>query len=234
MIDVEQEAVVIKPKDGFGGIGGDYVLPTALATHVNAFYRRCPEKQIIGCGGVKTGEHVFMHLLAGASLVQVGTALYEEGPRRAPERRTHRSARAQGLPAGRRARQTAHALSGVPRTALPARLRLCCVLPHREHTAMIDLFYAPTPNGHKITILFEELGLPYRIVPINIRKGDQFLDEFLAIAPNNRIPAIEDRDWPDGPLRLMESGAILTLYAERNGRFLPAEEGWRAPRCCNG
>ncbi|MDP5237936.1 dihydroorotate oxidase [Uliginosibacterium sp. 31-16] len=79
VIDTETESVVIKPKDGFGGIGGDYVLPTALA-NVNAFYRRCPAKQIIGCGGVKTGEHVFMHLLAGASLVQVGTALYEEGP----------------------------------------------------------------------------------------------------------------------------------------------------------
>ncbi|PAS93215.1 MAG: dihydroorotate oxidase [Candidatus Dactylopiibacterium carminicum] len=79
VIDIEQESVVIKPKDGFGGIGGDYVLPTALA-NVNAFFRRCPQKQVIGCGGVKTGEHVFMHLLAGASLVQVGTALQEEGP----------------------------------------------------------------------------------------------------------------------------------------------------------
>ncbi len=79
VIDVDSESVVIKPKDGFGGIGGDYVLPTALA-NVNAFYRRCPQKQVIGCGGVKTGEHVFMHLLAGASLVQIGTALYEEGP----------------------------------------------------------------------------------------------------------------------------------------------------------
>lgn len=79
VIDTESESVVIKPKDGFGGIGGDYVLPTALA-NVNAFYRRCPEKLVIGCGGVKTGEHIFMHLLAGASLVQVGTALQEEGP----------------------------------------------------------------------------------------------------------------------------------------------------------
>jgi len=78
VIDTESETVVIKPKNGFGGIGGDYVLPTALA-NVNAFYRRCPEKRVIGCGGVKTGEHVFQHLLAGASLVQVGTALQEEG-----------------------------------------------------------------------------------------------------------------------------------------------------------
>jgi dihydroorotate dehydrogenase (fumarate) len=79
VIDTETESVVIKPKDGFGGIGGDYVLPTALA-NVNAFHRRCPDKHIIGCGGVRTGEHVFQHLLAGASLVQVGTALHEEGP----------------------------------------------------------------------------------------------------------------------------------------------------------
>ncbi|MDW5416358.1 dihydroorotate oxidase [Iodobacter sp. CM08] len=78
MIDINSETVLIKPKQGFGGIGGEYVLPTALA-NVNAFYRRCPNKSIIGCGGVSTGEHVFMHLLAGASIVQVGTALYEEG-----------------------------------------------------------------------------------------------------------------------------------------------------------
>lgn len=79
MIDMESETVLIKPKQGFGGIGGEYVLPTALA-NVNAFHQRCPKKSIIGCGGVNTGEHVFMHLLAGASIVQVGTALYEQGP----------------------------------------------------------------------------------------------------------------------------------------------------------
>ena len=79
VVDVETESVVIRPKGGFGGIGGDYVLPTALA-NIHAFHQRCPDKQIIGCGGVRTGEHVFAHLLAGASLVQVGTALHEEGP----------------------------------------------------------------------------------------------------------------------------------------------------------
>ncbi len=79
VIDTETETVLIKPKDGFGGIGGDYVLPTALA-NVNAFYRRCPDKKVIGCGGVKTGEQVFQHILAGAALVQVGTALHEQGP----------------------------------------------------------------------------------------------------------------------------------------------------------
>lgn len=79
VIDVETESAVIRPKGGFGGIGGDYVLPTALA-NVRAFHERCPGKRIIGCGGVRTGEHAFAHLLAGASLVQVGTALHEEGP----------------------------------------------------------------------------------------------------------------------------------------------------------
>lgn len=79
VIDAATETVAIKPKDGFGGLGGRYVLPTALA-NVNAFYRRCPSKRVIGCGGVYTGEDAFLHILAGASLVQVGTALHEEGP----------------------------------------------------------------------------------------------------------------------------------------------------------
>lgn len=79
VIDTESESVVIKPKDGFGGLGGRYILPTSLA-NVNAFYRRCPEKTIIGCGGVFSGEEAFMHILAGASLVQIGTALHQQGP----------------------------------------------------------------------------------------------------------------------------------------------------------
>ncbi|KAG5504190.1 hypothetical protein JIQ42_06022 [Leishmania sp. Namibia] len=78
VIDVDTESVVIKPKQGFGGLGGRYVLPTALA-NINAFYRRCPTKLIFGCGGVYTGEDAFLHVLAGASMVQVGTALQEEG-----------------------------------------------------------------------------------------------------------------------------------------------------------
>ncbi|KAG5481976.1 hypothetical protein LSCM1_05688 [Leishmania martiniquensis] len=77
-IDVETESVVIKPKQGFGGLGGRYILPTALA-NINAFYRRCPQKVIVGCGGVYTGADAFLHVLAGASMVQVGTALHEEG-----------------------------------------------------------------------------------------------------------------------------------------------------------
>ena len=79
LIDTESESVLIRPKGGFGGIGGDYVLPTALA-NVRAFAQRCPDKQIVGCGGVRTGEQVFWHLLAGAPAVQLGTALHEEGP----------------------------------------------------------------------------------------------------------------------------------------------------------
>lgn len=79
VIDVDSEAVAIKPKDGFGGLGGHYILPTALA-NVNAFFRRCPTKIIVGCGGVYTGAEAFQHILAGASLVQIGTALHDEGP----------------------------------------------------------------------------------------------------------------------------------------------------------
>jgi GST-like protein len=84
---------------------------------------------------------------------------------------------------------------------------------------MIDLHYAPTPNGWKISIMLEELGLPYRVVPVNIRAGEQFRAEFLAISPNNRIPAIVDRD---NGFSLMESGAILIYLAEKAGKLLPA------------
>jgi GST-like protein len=90
---------------------------------------------------------------------------------------------------------------------------------------MIDLYYWTTPNGHKITIYLEETGLPYTIKPINIGKGDQFDPEFLAISPNNRIPAIVDHAPSDGgaPVSLFESGAILQYLAEKTGRFLPQE-----------
>lgn len=88
---------------------------------------------------------------------------------------------------------------------------------------MIDVHTWPTPNGHKIHIALEELGLPYRVHPVNIRTGDQFKPEFLAISPNNRIPAIVDPDGPDGrPMSLFESGAILIYLADRTGRLLPA------------
>src|SRR5262245_5681773 len=90
---------------------------------------------------------------------------------------------------------------------------------------MIDLHYWTTPNGHKITIFLEETGLPYRIVPVNISKGDQFKPDFLAISPNNRIPAIVDHEPIGGgaPISVFESGAILLYLAEKTGRFLPTD-----------
>ena len=90
---------------------------------------------------------------------------------------------------------------------------------------MIDLHYAPTPNGWKISIMLEELGMPYNVIPVNIRNGDQFKPEFLAISPNNRIPAIDDHAPMDGgePLAMFETGAILIYLAEKSGRFLPTD-----------
>ncbi|MGC2224154.1 MAG: glutathione S-transferase N-terminal domain-containing protein [Methylocella sp.] len=87
---------------------------------------------------------------------------------------------------------------------------------------MIDLYYWTTPNGHKITLFLEEVGLPYTIHPVNLSRGDQFKPEFLAISPNNRIPAIVDNDPGDGgvPVSVFESGAILVYLAEKTGRFL--------------
>lgn len=87
-------------------------------------------------------------------------------------------------------------------------------------TLPIDLYYAATPNGRKITIMLEELELPYAIYPINIGRGDQFKPEFLAISPNNKIPAIVDPEGPEGtPVSIFESGAILKYLAEKFGRF---------------
>ena len=90
---------------------------------------------------------------------------------------------------------------------------------------MLDLYYWTTPNGHKVTMLLEEVGLAYTLRPVNIGKGEQFEPEFLAIAPNNRIPALVDREPDDGgePLALFESGAILEYLADKTGRFLPQE-----------
>ncbi len=86
---------------------------------------------------------------------------------------------------------------------------------------MIRLYYWPTPNGHKITIMLEECGLEYEIIPVNIGRGDQFEPDFLAISPNNRMPALVDTDAPGRPLSVFESGAILTYLAEKTGRFMP-------------
>ena len=95
---------------------------------------------------------------------------------------------------------------------------------------MIDLYYWTTPNGHKVTIFLEEAGLPYRMIPVNISAGDQLRPEFLSIAPNNRIPAIEDTEPANGgaPISLFESGAILQYLAEKSGRFLPTDVRGRA------
>jgi GST-like protein len=90
---------------------------------------------------------------------------------------------------------------------------------------MIDLHYWPTPNGKKVTILLEECGLPYNIVPCNIGRGDQFKDEFLKICPNNRMPAIVDHAPLGGgaPISIFESGAIMMYLAEKAGRFYPQD-----------
>jgi GST-like protein len=88
---------------------------------------------------------------------------------------------------------------------------------------MIELYYWTTPNGHKITMFLEEAELPYTIIPVNIGTGDQFKPDFLKIAPNNRIPAIIDREPTDGgePISLFESGAILLYLAEKTGKLIP-------------
>ncbi|HEV7915694.1 MAG TPA: glutathione binding-like protein [Albitalea sp.] len=87
---------------------------------------------------------------------------------------------------------------------------------------MIEVYSWATPNGHKVHIMLEEVGLPYRVIPVDIGAGDQFKPEFLAISPNNKIPAIVDSDGPDGkPFSLFESGAILVYLASRTGRLMP-------------
>jgi GSH-dependent disulfide-bond oxidoreductase len=89
---------------------------------------------------------------------------------------------------------------------------------------MIEVYSWATPNGHKIHIMLEECGLAYRAIPVNIGAGDQFAPEFLAISPNNKIPAIVDPDGPDGaPISMFESGAILLYLAAKTGRFLPQD-----------
>jgi GST-like protein len=95
---------------------------------------------------------------------------------------------------------------------------------------MIELYYWPTPNGHKVTLFLEETGLPYTIKPVNIGKGEQFEPAFLKISPNNRMPAIVDTKPADGgaPVSVFESGAILQYLAEKTGRFLPTDPRGRA------
>ncbi|MGA2398461.1 MAG: glutathione S-transferase N-terminal domain-containing protein [Steroidobacteraceae bacterium] len=90
---------------------------------------------------------------------------------------------------------------------------------------MIDLYYWPTPNGHKITMFLEEAGQPYRVVPVNIGAGEQFKPEFLAVSPNNRMPAIVDHTPLGGgkPISVFESGAILLYLAQKSEQFIPAD-----------
>jgi len=92
----------------------------------------------------------------------------------------------------------------------------------------IELYYWPTPNGWKITIMLEECGLPYTVLPVNIGKGDQFKPDFLAISPNNKMPAIVDHDGPGGePISVFESGAILQYLGRKTGKFYPQDERGR-------
>jgi GST-like protein len=88
---------------------------------------------------------------------------------------------------------------------------------------LIDVYFWPTGNGKKVTIMLEETGLQYRILPVNINKGDQFKPEFLVISPNNKMPAIVDRSTDSGGLAMFESGAILQYLAEKTGKLLPAD-----------
>ena len=95
---------------------------------------------------------------------------------------------------------------------------------------MLDLYYAPTPNGLKLRLFLEETGQPARIVPVNISKGEQFKPEFLAISPNNKIPALVDHAPADGgaPISMFESGAMLLYLAEKSGQLLPVDVRGRA------
>ena len=94
-----------------------------------------------------------------------------------------------------------------------------------EQTKPIELYYWPTPNGWKITIMLEELGVPYKVKYVNIGKGEQFEPSFLKIAPNNRMPAIVDPEGPDGkPISIFESGAILQYLGRKFAKFYPADE----------
>ena len=93
----------------------------------------------------------------------------------------------------------------------------------------LELWYWPTPNGWKVSIALEEMGLPYEVKPVNIGAGEQFTPEFLAISPNNRMPALVDPEGPDGkPLSIFESGAILQYLANKSGQFYPTDIRTRA------
>lgn len=88
---------------------------------------------------------------------------------------------------------------------------------------MIDFYFWPTPNGWKVAILLEELGIPYNMIPVNIRAGDQFKPAFVALSPNNRMPAIVDHDTDSEPVSVFESGAIMRYLAQKHQQFMPAD-----------
>src|SRR6202451_48454 len=118
---------------------------------------------------------------------------------------------------------TRSASSGRP--GMAAKRRRASVARPRPRTAPIELFYWPTPNGWKISIMLEECGLPYLVRPLDISKGEQFAPRFLAISPNNRIPAIIDPAGPSGrPIAVFESGAILQYLGRKTGKFYPRDE----------
>jgi GST-like protein len=95
----------------------------------------------------------------------------------------------------------------------------------RRPRRAIDLYYWPTPNGYKVSIMLEECGLPYNVVPVDLSRGEQFSAEFLAVSPNNRMPAIVDPHGPGGqPISIFESGAILQYLGRKTGKFYPARE----------
>src|SRR5436305_434976 len=97
-----------------------------------------------------------------------------------------------------------------------------------EGHAMIDLYTWTTPNGRKISIMLEEIGLPYNVMPVNLGANEQLAPQFTAINPNQKIPAIVDHDVPGGPLAIFESGAILVHLAEKTGKLLPRDVRGRA------
>jgi GSH-dependent disulfide-bond oxidoreductase len=95
---------------------------------------------------------------------------------------------------------------------------------HNKELVMLEVYSWATPNGHKVHIMLEECGLPYKVIPVDIGAGDQFKPDFLAISPNNKIPALVDPEGPDGhPMALFESGAILLYLASKTGRLMPSD-----------
>lgn len=120
---------------------------------------------------------------------------------------------------------TPAAKAATKRAAPPEKLKPAARKPPARRPRPIELFYWPTPNGWKITVMLEECRLPYVVRPVNIARGEQFAPEFLAISPNNRMPAIVDPDGPGGrPVSVFESGAILLYLGRKTGKFYPANE----------